>query len=438
MTDAEQAKVKKLFDRLLALPGNRFCADCGAKQPRWASTNLGVFVCIRCSGVHRNLGVHLSKVKSVNLDKWPYALAEGMETKGNARVNAAFEAKLPADRKVTENDSIYNVENFIRDKYVKKVWFDKNADADAAGSKKKSASKKKKSKQQSESESDDQASSSAEEDGSSDEDPEPAPAKSKKPAAPVKKSSGASSRPSSSSQEVKQVTSKLAATSVSGARASTKSNGSAAPAAKPQAQTVDLLDFDAHQAAPPAVERSFSFADLAARPQHSNTAAASQHHTQQQQQRAVPQHHVPTSTAHQRRDSFEAFFEDEPAASAPHPIHVPAAAAAIRSPGHPHMPHGVGGAAAIQSHAHHAYPQHVHPAHGFQQQQAPHPPQRSADSTAAIMALFSQPQPRPLYGMPAGPRAPPYGGQVPMYPRAPVYSAPQPYHFQPNPRGGPM
>lgn len=41
---------------------NKYCADCDAKQPRWASWNLGVFVCIRCAGIHRSIGVQVSKV----------------------------------------------------------------------------------------------------------------------------------------------------------------------------------------------------------------------------------------------------------------------------------------------------------------------------------------------------------------------------------------
>lgn len=53
-----------------AVPGNGICADCGAADPEWASISLGILVCIQCSGVHRSLGVHISKVRSLRLDYW--------------------------------------------------------------------------------------------------------------------------------------------------------------------------------------------------------------------------------------------------------------------------------------------------------------------------------------------------------------------------------
>lgn len=51
--------------------GNNFCVDCNAPNPEWASLNLGVLMCIECSGIHRNLGSHISKVRSLTLDEWP-------------------------------------------------------------------------------------------------------------------------------------------------------------------------------------------------------------------------------------------------------------------------------------------------------------------------------------------------------------------------------
>lgn len=56
------------FVRIGRCNGNHVCADCGAADPEWASLNLGVVVCIECSGVHRQLGVHISKVRSLKLD----------------------------------------------------------------------------------------------------------------------------------------------------------------------------------------------------------------------------------------------------------------------------------------------------------------------------------------------------------------------------------
>lgn len=51
---------------LREIPGNDLCAECGAREPDWASLNLGILMCIECSGVHRNLGVHISKVLLFN------------------------------------------------------------------------------------------------------------------------------------------------------------------------------------------------------------------------------------------------------------------------------------------------------------------------------------------------------------------------------------
>jgi hypothetical protein len=54
---------EKPLDILRRVPGNAVCADCGAVEPDWASLNLGILLCIECSGVHRNLGVQISKAR---------------------------------------------------------------------------------------------------------------------------------------------------------------------------------------------------------------------------------------------------------------------------------------------------------------------------------------------------------------------------------------
>lgn len=53
------------------VPGNTHCVDCDALNPSWASINLGVLMCIECSGIHRNLGSHITRVRSLDLDEWP-------------------------------------------------------------------------------------------------------------------------------------------------------------------------------------------------------------------------------------------------------------------------------------------------------------------------------------------------------------------------------
>lgn len=69
-------------------PENRVCADCHVNtHPRWASWSLGVFICIRCSGIHRGMGTHISRVKSADLDAWTDEQTAMMVKWGNRRGN---------------------------------------------------------------------------------------------------------------------------------------------------------------------------------------------------------------------------------------------------------------------------------------------------------------------------------------------------------------
>ncbi|CAL0303801.1 unnamed protein product [Lupinus luteus] len=110
------AKHKKILEGLLKLPENKECADCKAKGPRWASVNLGIFICMQCSGIHRSLGVHISKVRSATLDTWLPEQVAFIQSMGNEKANSYWEAELPP-----RYDRV-GIENFIRAKYEEKRW----------------------------------------------------------------------------------------------------------------------------------------------------------------------------------------------------------------------------------------------------------------------------------------------------------------------------
>ncbi|OTB09636.1 hypothetical protein M426DRAFT_316181 [Hypoxylon sp. CI-4A] len=113
------AQNQQTIKSLLKLDANKICADCKRnKHPRWASWNLGVFICIRCSGIHRGMGTHISRVKSVDLDSWTDEQLQSILSWGNARANKYWESKLAAGHVPSEA----KIENFIRTKYELKRW----------------------------------------------------------------------------------------------------------------------------------------------------------------------------------------------------------------------------------------------------------------------------------------------------------------------------
>ncbi|XP_071965263.1 stromal membrane-associated protein 1-like isoform X4 [Antedon mediterranea] len=119
-----QEKFQAVLSSLLREENNKYCVDCDAKAPRWASWNLGIFLCIRCAGIHRNLGVHISRVKSINLDTWTEEQIDSVENVGNTLGRQIYEANLPATFRRPQTDSA--LENFIRDKYDRKRYMDKS------------------------------------------------------------------------------------------------------------------------------------------------------------------------------------------------------------------------------------------------------------------------------------------------------------------------
>ncbi|GMH42346.1 hypothetical protein BSKO_10265 [Bryopsis sp. KO-2023] len=117
---------KKVLTDLLKEEHNRFCADCGVRGPTWASVNLGAFMCLTCSGIHRSLGVHISQVRSTNLDKWLPSQVAFVKCTGNEIVNKFWEKRLPAGYRRPKNDS-HEISRFIQEKYIDKRYCDLDA-----------------------------------------------------------------------------------------------------------------------------------------------------------------------------------------------------------------------------------------------------------------------------------------------------------------------
>ncbi|OON19027.1 PH domain protein, partial [Opisthorchis viverrini] len=117
---------EEVLKRLTALPGNDSCADCGAAHPEWASLNLVVLICIECSGVHRELGTHISRVRSATLDTWTREHLAVMTSFGNTLANSVWEGAAPSQAKQFRKPEACSQRDvraaWIQNKYVRRLF----------------------------------------------------------------------------------------------------------------------------------------------------------------------------------------------------------------------------------------------------------------------------------------------------------------------------
>ncbi|XP_032367255.1 arf-GAP with coiled-coil, ANK repeat and PH domain-containing protein 1 [Etheostoma spectabile] len=123
----QENKGCKALEEVQAIPGNKQCCDCEEAGPDWASINLGITLCITCSGIHRSLGVHFSKVRSLTLDSWEPELIKLMCELGNTVINQIYEARIDeiTIKKPHASSPRGDKESWIRSKYVEKKFIQK-------------------------------------------------------------------------------------------------------------------------------------------------------------------------------------------------------------------------------------------------------------------------------------------------------------------------
>ncbi|KAI9223055.1 hypothetical protein BC828DRAFT_291830 [Blastocladiella britannica] len=111
---------------ILATAGNVVCGDCGQSDPEWAAINLGVVLCIECSGIHRGFGTAVSKTRSLILDKWDDEIVGIMCALGNDAVNAVYLHRQAGVIGIEPSVDRATREAYLRKKYVAREWVDRD------------------------------------------------------------------------------------------------------------------------------------------------------------------------------------------------------------------------------------------------------------------------------------------------------------------------
>ncbi|XP_061821293.1 arf-GAP with SH3 domain, ANK repeat and PH domain-containing protein 1 isoform X4 [Nerophis lumbriciformis] len=131
--DGLEDLTKAIIEDVLRMPGNELCCDCGASDPKWLSTNLGILTCIECSGIHREMGVHISRIQSMELDKLGTSELLLAKNVGNSSFNEIMEGNLPSPSpKPTPSSDMTVRKEFINGKYVDHKYARKTCSSAAA------------------------------------------------------------------------------------------------------------------------------------------------------------------------------------------------------------------------------------------------------------------------------------------------------------------
>uniref|UniRef100_A0A3P9NHV8 ArfGAP with SH3 domain, ankyrin repeat and PH domain 1 n=1 Tax=Poecilia reticulata TaxID=8081 RepID=A0A3P9NHV8_POERE len=131
--DGLEDLTKAIIEDVLRMPGNEICCDCGAAEPKWLSTNLGILTCIECSGIHREMGVHISRIQSMELDKLGTSELLLAKNVGNSSFNEIMEGNLPSPSPKPNPSSDMTVrKEFINAKYVDHKYAKKTCTSAAA------------------------------------------------------------------------------------------------------------------------------------------------------------------------------------------------------------------------------------------------------------------------------------------------------------------